>query len=143
MRRITYLPHMRSNPLLTLTAAAYGLAGLALTFAPAETLRGAGLTPEPAMTWFLQALGAALLALAWMNWLHRETKIGGIYGRTVLLPNLIFVSVAFWDALAAWRRAPERTLLLGIAIGLGVLSVAFGARLFGRNPQWKDDSPGR
>lgn len=134
---------MRSNPLLTLAAALYGACGVALTFAPAEILRSATATPEPATIWFVQALGAALLGLAWMNWLHREMKTGGIYGRTVLLPNLIFATVAFWDALGAWRRAPDRTLLLWVAIALGVLSVAFGVRLFGRSPQWKDEPTGR
>ena len=122
---------MRVNFLLAVTAALYGVAGVGLTFAPGEVLAAVGASASVAGTCLVQMLGAALLGFAWLNWLHRYSKTQGILGRPVLLPNLMFVSVSFWLAAGAWRRAPNEFFLLACAIVLGALSVAFGARIFG------------
>jgi hypothetical protein len=122
---------VRVNILLAATAAIYGLAGVALLFAPDELLAAAAAPSSPLVDWLLQALGSALLALAFMNWMNRFTRTEGILGRPVLLPNLFFATTAFWLALGAWRRSPG-PVLLGCAVVLGILAVAFGARMFGR-----------
>lgn len=126
---------MRTNPLLAASAAVYALPGLALVFAPQEILAAHGAPASAVTAWLAQAFGAALLGFAWINWLHRFTRTHGILGRTVLLPNLIFVTTAFWLALGAWRRNPEVRLFVWAAIVLGALSIAFGSRLFARGPE--------
>lgn len=122
---------MSTNYLLAATAVFYALSGLLLLFVPDVFLVAIGATLSVAGSWAAQSLGAALLGFAWLNWMQRHLKTEGIYGRSVLLPNLVFVSVSFWSALAAWRRAPSPQLLL-CGVLLGALSVAFGARLFAR-----------
>ena len=122
---------MRLNILLIVAAALYGLAGIALLFAPEELLTAAGVPASTVVAWLAQALGAALLALAFLNWMNRFTRTQGVLGRPVLLPNFFFATTSFWLALAAWRRTPD-PVLLGCAIVLGALAVAFGARMFGR-----------
>ncbi len=122
---------MRLNPLLTVAAALYGAAGIALLFAPDELLAAMGAPASILVSWLAQALGAALLALAFLNWMNRFTRTQGVLGRPVLLPNFFFAATSFWLALAAWRRTPD-PVLLGSAIALGALAVAFGARMFGR-----------
>lgn len=124
---------MRANPLLVLSSAAYAVAGIALVFAPQETLSTLAVAGSPTSEWLAQAFGAALLGFAWLNWLQRPMQTGGIYGRTVVLPNLIFVLTAALSAWSAWRRDPSRPLLLA-ALAFGLLAIAFGSRLYARGP---------
>lgn len=121
---------MKPNLLLTAAAVAYALAGLALTFAPGELLRALGVDLPRSGAWLAQLLGAALLGLAWLNWLQRHATVGGILGRPVLLTNLVFVTISFWATLHAWRQESALTGLLVVGGVLGAFSVAFGARMF-------------
>lgn len=132
---------MRMNPLLTVTAAIYGVVGLGLLFAPDELLSAAAAPASPLVVWLVQALGSALLALAFMNWMNRFTRTEGVLGRPVLLPNLFFATTAFWLALGAWRRSPG-PVLLAAAFVLGVLAIAFGARMFARPASSREPSGG-
>lgn len=66
-------------------------AGAALTFLP-EEIGGAVFGPD-APTIVLAVLGAALLGLGLLNWTARQSPIGGIYGRPVLLANLVHFTV--------------------------------------------------
>lgn len=125
---------MKSDPLLVAPAVLYGAAGLALVFAPAEILASLGGPATSVGAWLAQLLGSALLGLAWLNWLQRSAKVGGIFGRHVLLPNLMFTTVAFWLTLSAWRHQPERLSVLVVGVVFGTLSVLFGIRMFGRAP---------
>ena len=68
--------------------------GLGLLFAPDVILpRLIAGYPEAGL-WLGQLLGAAWLALAELNWLSQTNLLGGIYGRSVVLPNAAFYFVA-------------------------------------------------
>ncbi|MCB9377385.1 MAG: hypothetical protein H6511_01285 [Holophagales bacterium] len=121
---------MHVNRLLAATAAVYALAGLALTFAPAEVATAAGLAISPEIVWLAQAFGAGLLALAWLNWLHRFTRTAGILGRSVVLPNLLFALALSLNGIAALRHGAAGERLFPAAIVFGILAIAFGSRLF-------------
>lgn len=72
---------------VTLFAGLLLVVGIALTFFPEEigtSLWGPG-TPAIVMA----LLGAAVLGLGMLNWFSRRAPIGGIYGRPVLLANLV------------------------------------------------------
>ena len=70
------------------------IGGLGLLFAPDVILPR--LIPEYPETglWLGQLLGAAWLALAALNWLSRTSLLGGIYGRSVVMPNAAFYFIA-------------------------------------------------
>jgi len=121
---------VKLNLLLVASAAVYGVSGLALTFAPAELLAALGASPSAAPLVLAQLLGAALLALATLDWLQRYATVGGILGRPVLLANLIFALPGFLSALRAWRHDGGAPLLT-IACVLGAFTAAFGMRLLG------------
>lgn len=122
---------MKLNSLLVAAAAVYGVAGMALTFAPAESL-AALRAPAPAIVvWMAQLLGAAILGLALLNYVHRYSMVGGIFGRPILLANLGFLSLSFFATLSSWRR-DGGAVYLTACIVLGILFAAFGVRLFTR-----------
>lgn len=61
--------------------------GIALTFLPAEV--GATVIGPGTSEIILALLGSALFGLGYLNWLTRQAPIGGIYGRPVLIANLV------------------------------------------------------
>jgi hypothetical protein len=72
------------------SAGLLGVAGHALVFAPREVLAYLAPGTPTAATWIGQLLGAALIGLAWLNWLNRGALLGGIYARPVVLANAVF-----------------------------------------------------
>lgn len=120
---------MKPNPLPLAAALLDAAAGIALTFAPEEVVTALGVPRSPMGTWLGQLLGAALLGLAFANWMQRFTALGGIYGRPLLMTNLVFTLTAFFASLGAWRQQGGE-IVLGAAILLGILGAAFGWRLF-------------
>lgn len=79
---------MFSRFLMTASAVLMGLAGIALTFAP-ELLAGLfDVSAEPAVLLIGQVLGALYFALAMLNWMLKDSVIGGIYNRPALVTNL-------------------------------------------------------
>lgn len=122
---------MKLNPLLVTAALAYAVIGMALTFAPAESLAAVQAPTPEVSVWLAQLLGAAILGLTALNYVHRYSVVGGILGRPILLANLVFLSGAFFASVSSWRDAGG-TVYLAASIVLGLLFAAFGVRLFTR-----------
>ena len=73
---------------VTVSALCLGAAGILLLFAPQET--GAALLPAASgADKLFQLLGTALLGFAMMNWTAKGAALGGIYGRAVVIGNLM------------------------------------------------------
>ena len=122
---------MKPDLLLVATAVAYGAVGLILTFAADEVLRWMGASAAPAVTWMAQLLGAALFALAFLNWFLRFTVMGGIQGRALLVTNLAFLVIAFFATARQWQ-AHGGPLFGTATLILGVLAAMFAIRLVGK-----------
>lgn len=112
--------------LLQLSAIVYGLLGAALIFAPDEIANRLVLSGNPVT---LQVLGAAVFGFAMLNWMSRGTRIGGIYGRPLVVANLTHASVATLSLLRPAIRGGGISLLIPLAV-YAVLAVAFGSRLY-------------
>jgi Na+-driven multidrug efflux pump len=127
---------MNTKLVMTLSAAALGLAGILLTFAPAEIARAAGLGPElqPATVLLLQLVGALYLGFALLNWMAKGAHIGGIYNRPIATANLTHFLVM---ALALLKGCTGQTalppLMWGVAAAYSVFALLFGIILF-RHP---------
>ena len=122
---------MPVNRLLVAASILYGVPGLALLFGGDEALaRTGGYTPTSA--WLAGMLGAALLALALLNWFQRHSLMGGIYGRPLLMANLLVLANAAFSSLRFWRaNGAVHFAVTGVAAG--VMFAAFGRLLF-RHP---------
>ena len=106
------------------------IAGGASTFAPHEILSAIGERARGnALPITLQLLGALYLALAMANWMAKDSLIGGIYNRPLLLGNVLhFVA----GALALLKGIPSGsdTVLIPLAVIYSVFAVLFGRMLF-------------
>lgn len=117
---------------LTMNASAIFLFGLGvvLNFAPHELAVRAGFIGMPLADLTLQLLAGALLGLGAVNWMSRQSLIGGIYGRAIGIGNLLHFSVGAFalGRAASAGVAPELTwALFG---GYLALALAFAWLIF-------------
>ncbi len=123
---------MNSKLLLGASAAILGAAGLAGNFAPQEIAGRLGLTGFPAGALLVQLAAGLLLGFAVMNWMCRNQRVGGIYGKPLALANALHFAVgAFGLGRAATGPLESPLLWAAFAIyalfAVGFLWLVFGA----------------
>ena len=96
-----------ANWLLTLSAAIYFAAAIPLLFAPEETSALLGGSVAAGQIAILQVLGSALLGFALLNWSNRYSRLGGIFGRPLILANLAHSMTAFLLLVRAATATPD------------------------------------
>ena len=103
---------MSTGLLMRASAAMLMAAGLALLFAADDILPRLIDGYPPAAGWFGQLLGGAWLAVAALNWLNKGARLGGVYGRPVVLTNaaLYFVSAMALLKVAVLPEAPPAVI---------------------------------
>ena len=120
---------MNTKMIMTSSAFVLGITGILLTFLPDETAMFIIPAPNIPFRLMLQILGALYFGFAMLNWMARDSAIGGIYNRPVTVANLSHFTVG---ALALIKGAvtghqfpvffPVMTLLYTVfASGFGVL----------------------
>ncbi|MGZ5431938.1 MAG: hypothetical protein ACXW5U_13680 [Thermoanaerobaculia bacterium] len=125
---------MNTKVLLTTSALAMGIAGIAGSFLPAELLRALDVASDGALPVIVQLLAALLFAFAMVNWTARGSLIGGIYNRPVAIGNLThFVVGALALVKAALSAGPHRSILT-IAAAIYVLFAIAFTMVFVRSP---------
>jgi hypothetical protein len=113
------------------SAGGMGLLGVAGTFAPHELLRLAALPANGALPLTVQLTAALYLGFAMLNWMAKDSLIGGIYNRPVALGNLVHFLVG---ALALLKSAPSAApVMLAMTVVYAGFAVAFGMMMF-RSP---------
>lgn len=119
--------------ILAASAVVLGLAGVAASFAPQEILAAFGLTADGILPVFVQLLGAMLLGFAMMNWMAKDSLIGGIYNRPLAIGNLVHFVVG---ALAVGKfvlRGDAAPATMIVAAVYTLFAIAFATVLF-RSP---------
>ncbi len=122
------------NTKLVMTASALYLAvlGIAATFLPQEILAYLG-GGSVVITFVIQLTGAAYLALAMLDWMAKESVMGGIYNRPIVTANTVQYTVgalALVKGMMAGRGGP---LVWTLGAGYALFAVLFAMVMFG-NP---------
>lgn len=120
---------MKTKWLMAASAIVTALLGLALTFAPAEVLRyfGGGGAAAPLL---LQIAGAAFLGFAILDWMAKESTIGGIYNKPLALGNFLhFVvgAIAIVKFVIAGHRDP---IVIAAGAIYVLMAIGFGRIVF-------------
>lgn len=79
---------MNGQRVLTVTALVWAALGTAALFLPAEVLAAMGAESTPLGELAVQLYGTAVWGLMALNWSARGSRIGGIYGRPIVMANL-------------------------------------------------------
>ncbi len=120
--------------LLMASAAVYGLAGLAGTFFPDMLAMSTAGAASPALVLVIQFAAAAYCGFAMLNWMLRDTPIGGIYGRPLVVANVLhffMVAMVLTRLVLHGARGPLHLAVTAVA---WIFAAAFGRILFGSGP---------
>lgn len=80
---------MNTKIILKSSALLMGFAGLMLTFFPQEVANDMLHLPESNKVHFLlQMIGAMYFAMGMLNWMSKNSLIGGIYNRPIAIANM-------------------------------------------------------
>jgi hypothetical protein len=130
------MPPIFSRAVMTLSACALGLLGATGSFLPAEVLVWLGTPATPIVVLLVQAYGASLLGFAMLNWMSRRMTLGGIYGRPLVVGNLLHFGAGGIGAVKLLRAYPEAAKLWPLAVVYVVFAVACGILML-RSPAMK------
>lgn len=119
-----------SRILMTASAAVLAALGIAGTFLPHETLSRLGAAPSAPLVLMLQAFGAVCLGFAVLDWMSRHAALGGIYGRPLIVGNLLHFTAAALAFFKLLLRNPELRTLWPLGLLYALLAVGFGVVLF-------------
>ena len=78
---------MNTKLLMSAAAVTLGAAGIALSFLPREILTMLDEPPSQTVELLLQLLGALSFGFAMLDWMAKESALGGIYGRPIVAGN--------------------------------------------------------
>ena len=124
---------MKTKLFMATSAVVMGAAGLAGTFMPQELLRALHLPVSDVLTLMVQLHAALLLAFAMLNWMAKESLIGGIYNRPLAIGNLVhfvvgaITLVKFISGGAGPLFVIATVIYAAFAAGFGIL--VFGVRM--------------
>jgi hypothetical protein len=115
---------MYSKILLIFSACFLGILGVGLSFFPQEILEIFDQDQFPFTVLMLQIAGSLYFGLAILNWMSKNTIIGGVYGRPILIINLIhFMSTSI--TLVKFSVGMLNTYLLILATLYIIITFAF------------------
>lgn len=126
---------MDTRLLLIASAVILGAQGIAASFLPIEILAILDNHAHHRLeATLVQLLGAALLGFAVLNWMAKGAPAGGIYGRPIVIGNLVHYTVAGIALLKVASLGGMPVLGLMLTVIYSAFAVAFAAVIFGRGP---------
>ncbi|HUR36895.1 MAG TPA: hypothetical protein VM009_03695 [Terriglobales bacterium] len=121
---------MRTNLLMWMSAAFMGICGLVFTFMPQETLVYWQIEPLRLLVLILQLTGGLYFGFALLNWMGRDSLMGGIFGRAVAIGNFAHFLIGALALLKAAVAGWGGTSIIAGSVIYSVFAVWFGLVLF-------------
>lgn len=115
---------MMSSALVT------GFLGIAATFFPHEMLQRLGYSDDAVLPLLIQLLGAMYLAFAILDWITKDSLIGGIYNRPIALANIVHYTSGALALAKGMFANPQAAILWPLTTVYWILAIAFAVVLF-------------
>jgi hypothetical protein len=131
---------LRSAAVSTISAIVLFLGGIAFLFAADVILPILASDIPPSATWVGELIAAGWLGMAAVNWLSRGLVIGGVYGRPVVIGNLVIYFVTAMVLIRVTLGDGGLRLAGGLAIPALLLAGVYSWLLF-RGPFASDMPP--
>ena len=125
---------MNTRILMMASAFFLGALGISFTFLPEEILQYLHIAENQLLALLLQVLGALYLGFAMLNWMTKNSIIGGIYGRPLIVSNFLHFGVSAIALLKVVFKSEHVSLVWTWTILYTILAVAF-AYVWFANPQ--------
>ncbi len=123
---------MNTKILMASSALVMAALGVAATFLPQEIIASLGGGTGRTLPLLVQILGALYLGFAMLNWMAKESLIGGIYSRPVSMGNFLHFAIAGIALIKAVAAGERAVTVLGCTAIYAVFAIAFGTVVFGR-----------
>jgi hypothetical protein len=117
---------------MSASAGAMVIAGIAALFLPQELLAAIGVPATGVLPAIVQLHGALLLGFAMVNWMAKDSLIGGIYNRPVGVGNLLHFATGAITLVKLVIRASMPMSVIVAAAVYGVFAIGFAMIVFGR-----------
>lgn len=119
---------------MTGSAAGLAIIGVALSFLPLEAAAYLGVEASPSTQLLFQLLGALYFAFAMLNWMAKDSAIGGIYNRPIAIANFAhFLMGALTLVKGISKVSGSSTVIIILTVFYVLMAVLFGL-IFFRNP---------
>lgn len=121
---------MKSKWVMSASAIFMGVFGLAGSFLPREILAKLGMPQNAVLALVIQLAGALYIAFAMLNWMAKDSVIGGIYNRPLAMANVLHFTAG---GLALLRGSVVKGAPSGVLVMAGfytALAIAFGLIIF-------------
>jgi len=107
------------------------LIGISLILLPNEILDYFELSVSETLQLLMQIIGSLYFALAILNWMSKESLIGGIYGRPIAMANLTHFVIAGLALIKGILANPSLSYVIwSIAIIYSIFAILFGIVAF-------------
>lgn len=119
---------MNTKILMIATAIYFGIVGFGLTFLPEGIAEFFGGETNVTLILALQILGALYLGFGMMNWMAKNSMIGGIYSRALVLGNLLHFLVSAFALLkvVGAYSGNQYVVIITISILYSIFTLCFG-----------------
>lgn len=121
---------MNTRTLMIASALVLAMIGLSLTFAPKEILHHLDSDATAWETIVAQLCGALYCGYALMNWMAKGTTLGGIYGRPIVIGNLVHFTMGALALLKVGSGSSSAPFFWAITIVYVLLAALFGFVMF-------------
>ena len=119
---------MNTKILMIASAIYLGIVGIGLTFLPLEIARFFEAETNRTLILALQILGALYLGFGMMNWMAKNSMIGGIYSRPLVFGNLLHFLVSAFALIKMVGKYSENQFVVIITISIlySIFAICFG-----------------
>lgn len=122
---------MNTKIVMTSSAVLMGIVGISFTFLPSEIMIYFEVEPSKFLQMMIQILGALYFAFAMLNWMSKESFIGGVYNRPIAIANLTHFLIVALALVKNVFSSEEWSLILVIVTTLySLFAILFGIILF-------------
>lgn len=121
---------MSTRLIMIASAFIMGAAGVASSFLPHEILQYAGEHSTGLVPVLVQLLGALYIGFAMMNWMAKDSLIGGIYNRPATIGNFVHFLAGGLALVKVTVTRPFSTPLVLLTVVYTLLALAFGYVFF-------------
>ena len=118
---------MNTKLVMTLSSIILGATGIILTFAPDVVLENLTIETNPTSLLLGQVIGGLYFGYSMLNWMTKESLIGGIYNRPIAVANFthfLIAGLAISKSLISNPGLPKTLWAVGLVyITLGFLFI--------------------
>lgn len=131
LQRIFY---MNTKLIMTASAVMLGAVGIAFIFIPEEILHLLSSETNVSSLLLLQIMGALYFGFAMLNWMSRNSVIGGIYNKPVAVANYAHFFAGGIALAKALLKNPALPSLLWVIAAVYLLFAVIFVWIFYKNP---------